>query len=159
MSIGGHGFGERRYRPRLEYRSGWPELTALVDILFLAMLFFVLASSYVRVSGVSVSLPRVKAQNTAALKRFVVSLTPPESGSGAGGSIYFRDKLMSTEELRNELSQLHDREKDATIIIRADRNVPFEKVAEVMSIIEAAQLPSFLAVTPPAEKISAPIEI
>ena len=33
------GFGQRRYRTRLQYRSGWPELTALADILFLSLLF------------------------------------------------------------------------------------------------------------------------
>ena len=33
-------FGERRYRTRLKYFSGWAELTALVDILFLPLLFF-----------------------------------------------------------------------------------------------------------------------
>ena len=159
MSIGRTGLGGRRYRTRLSCRTGWPELTALVDILFLALLFFVLASSFVRVSGVSVSLPRVKARNTAALERFVVSLTPPEPGSGPGGNIYFRDKLMDADELRRELSRLHDRSKRATIIIRADRNVPFEKVAEVMAITEAADLPGFIAVTLPGETLSTPIEI
>ena len=58
MNAGGNGFGERRYRPRLKCFGGWPELTALVDILFLALLFFVLASSFVQVSGVRVSLPQ-----------------------------------------------------------------------------------------------------
>ena len=158
MNRPGTGFGERRYRTRLKYYSGWPELTALVDILFLALLFFVLASSFVRVSGVRVSLPQVKARNTAALERFVVSLTPPENGGNPGGNIYFRDKLCSVNELREELSLLHDRAKRATIIIRADRDVPFERVAEVMAIIEAAQLPSFVAVTLPGETLSTPIE-
>lgn len=159
MSIGRHDLGRRRYASRLKCRSGWPEVTALVDILFLAMLFFVLASSFVRVSGVRVSLPQVKARNTAALERFVVSLTPPEAGGNPGGNIYFRDKLCNIDELRKELSLLHDRSKQATIIIRADRNVPFERVAEVMAITEAAQLPSFVAVTQPEETLSTPIEI
>lgn len=158
MKAGGMELGRRRYRTRLRFHSGWPELTALVDILFLALLFFVLSISFVRVSGISVALPRVNAQNTAALERFVISLTPPEPDGGLRGDIYFRDKLVSINGLREQLSLLHDRSKRASVIIRADRNVPFEAVAEVMAIAEAAQLPSFIAVMPPGEKLSAPFE-
>ena len=159
MNIGPVRFGERRYRTRLKYRNGWPELTALVDILFLSMLFFVPASLFVKVSGVSVSLPRVRAQNTAALARFVITLTPPNPGGGQRGNIYFRDKLVDVNRLREELSILHDNAPRASVIIRADRNVPFEMVAEVMAIAESAQLPSFIAVAPPDRSQSDTYEI
>ena len=159
MNTGANGFGERRYRTNLRPFSGWPELTALADILFLALLFFILASASVQVSGVGVSLPKVNVQHTAVLARYVVSLTPAAPEIGLGGNIYFRDRLMSADELRKELSVLHDHDRNATVIIRADRNVPFERVAEVMSIVGAAKLSSFIAVTRPEEKPSAPIEI
>ena len=159
MNNGINGFGERRYRTKLKPFSGWPELTALVDILFLALLFFILASASVQVSGVGVSLPKVNVQHTAVLARYVVSITPSSARNGSGGNIYFRDRLMSADELRKELSELHDHVSNATVIIRADRNVPFERVAEVMSIVGAAKLSSFIAVTRPEEKLSTPIEI
>ena len=51
MKITSNGFGQRRYRTRLEYRRGWPELTALADILFLSLMFFGIASSFGRRAG------------------------------------------------------------------------------------------------------------
>ncbi len=90
--------GKRRYRTRLTPHCGWPELTALVDILFIALLFFVLSSSFVRVSGISVELPRVKAPNIADLERFIISVAP--SPSGAESRIPFRDQPDSADTLR-----------------------------------------------------------
>ncbi|UKI33820.1 MAG: hypothetical protein L6W00_10595 [Lentisphaeria bacterium] len=72
--------GRRRYRTRLKPLSGWPEVIALVDIFFLALIFFFLSGSFVRVSGISVELPRVRPSNIADMEKFVVTITPPRVG-------------------------------------------------------------------------------
>ena len=69
--------GRRRYCTRLKPLSGWPGVTALVDIFFLALIFFFLSGSFVRVSGISVELPRVRPSNIADMEKFVVTITPP----------------------------------------------------------------------------------
>ena len=63
-------FGSRRYAPKLKPKTGWPELTALIDVLFLSLLFFALSGSFVRVSGIGVELPRMEAPNVADVERF-----------------------------------------------------------------------------------------
>lgn len=147
----------RRYRTRLRLLSGWPELTALIDILFLALLVFVISSSFVRVSGISVELPRLPAPDTAVLERYIVTITPPDQ-EHPQGTIYYRDKQVNHEELRRRLSEVHDRAKQASVVIRADRRVPFSEVATVMAIAEAAQLPSFIAVLSSDDRRSASFE-
>lgn len=157
MKITSNGFGQRRYRTRLKYRCGWPELTALADILFLSLLFFVIASSFVRVSGIKVDLPRVDTRSSEALERFVVSLTPSEGGDGAGVNIYFREKRCgSIGDLQQELAELHRHSVGAKVIIRADRNVPFEEVARIMDAAKSENLSCFIAVKVPEEDVSAP---
>ena len=144
------GIGRQRYMPRLKPHYGWPALIALIDIFFLMLLFFVLSRSFVRVSGISVELPRSKAPNVAALERFIVSITPP-SEPGRPCTIYYQDKPVKSEELLEHLSKLRDANRQSAVIIRADRRVPFDVVAGVMAIAEAAELSSFIAVTPPGE--------
>ena len=51
--------GARRYKPGLKPKSGWPELTALIDVLFLVLLFLFLSSSFVRVTGIRVNPPQI----------------------------------------------------------------------------------------------------
>ena len=153
------GLGERRYRTRLKYRTGWPELTALVDILFLSLLFFALTSNFTRVSGIAISLPQMNTRTTAALERFVISLAPAAPGSGARMNIYFREKhCKDIDDLFQQLSELHDSSLRASVIIRADRSIPFEEVAKVMDAAKKAQLSCFIAVDVPADEPSAPYE-
>jgi biopolymer transport protein ExbD len=141
----------RRYRTRLRSFTGWPEMTALIDILFLTLLFFILSSSFVRVSGISVELPRLDAVDFAVLERCVVTITAPDNVN-TGGEIFFGDKKLSEDTLPGELSLFKDNFKNASVIIRADYRVPFDTVAKVMEIAESAQMPCFIAVMPENNK-------
>ena len=144
--------GGRRYRTKLKMYSGFPDATALLDIFFLVLLFVVLASSFVRVSGVSVALPRVSSHKDERLDRgMVVSLTPAEKNGEV--KVYFRDRLVAMNKLGEEISQVaHNKFSRTVIIIRADREVPFQKVAEVMTIAAGLNLRSFIAVMPDEDK-------
>ena len=164
------GFGQRRYRTRLKYRTGWPELTALADILFLSLLFFVLASTSVRVSGIEVRLPEVDTLSSAVLERYVVSLTPPDPAATKTSSadapdeksvnIYFREKrCRDLGELRQELAELRRRhDGQVNVIIRADRGIPFDEVARVMDAAKAENVSCFIAVKVPEENSSTTFE-
>jgi len=147
----------RRYRTRLRSLSGWPELTALIDILFLALLVLEISSSFVRVSGISVELPRLPAPDTAMLERYIVTITPPDQ-EHPQGTIYYRDKPVDHQELSRRLSEIKDHSKQARVVIRADRRVPFSEVAAVMAIAEAEKLPSFIAVFSPDDRPGASFE-
>lgn len=151
--------GERRYRTRLKYRTGWPEITALVDVLFLSMLFVSLTSSFTRVSGIKVSLPQMNTPSTEALERFVISLAPPEPGDDCPVRIYFREKrCKDLDDLCQQLSQIHDKSTRGLVIIRADRGIPFEEVAKVMEAAKNAGLGCFIEVDVPQEEPSATYE-
>ena len=144
-------FGERRYRTRLGHYSGWPALTALVDILFLALVFFAMAGSFARVSGIAIALPSVNTRSAAALERFVISLAPAAPGAPEKMHIFFREKrCRNLDELRELLSELPGRSR---VIIRADRNLAYEEVVKVMEAAKSAGVPScFIAVEVPKEK-------
>ena len=142
------GFGQRRYRTRLRHHSGWPELTALADILFLSLLFFVIASTSVRVSGIEVKLPEADTLSSAVLERYVVSLTPVAAG-GTGVNIYFREKRCGDlGELRQELAELRRRHADdVKVIIRADRETSYEALVEVIDVCRGAGVWNFSLAT------------
>lgn len=139
--------GQRRYQTRLKSLSGWPELTALIDVLFLTLLFLFLSASFVRVSGIKVELPKVRVSSAVSLERFIVTIMPPAS-VGQPYLFYFNDQPISLEMLKQRLTEVSGRSRNASIIIRADRRVPFEQAAQVMALAEAAKLSSFIAVIP-----------
>lgn len=140
--------GKRRYAPTLKPKSGWPELTALIDVLFLVLLFFALSGSFVRISGIKVELPRTQAPTVATVERLVVTVSPPES-PGKPCQVYFQDKRMTIDALKQQFFKLKDTSKEANIVICADRRVPFETVSQIMAFAESAQISSFIALAPP----------
>ena len=84
-----HEIGRRRYQTRLKPLSGWPELTALVDILFLVLIFFFLSSSFVRVSGISVNDPVITSEGVVgwvskveATTSYVTTILSPDTNIG-----------------------------------------------------------------------------
>ena len=143
--------GKRRYASTLKPKSGWPELTALIDVLFLSLLFFALSGSFVRISGIGVELPRIPAPDVADVERLVVTVSPPEA-PGKPCQVYFQDKLMSIDMLKQHFFKLRDTSPRASIIICADRRVPFDMVARIMAFAESAKVSSFIALAPPDTK-------
>ena len=141
----------RRYVTRLKPKTGWPELTALIDVLFLVLLFFALSSSFIRISGIGVELPKVQAPNVADVERFVVTVTAPDAPDKPC-LVYFQDKLMSIDMLKQHFFKLNDNSAKASIIICADRRVPFDVVSQIMAFAESAKISSFIALAPPDVK-------
>ena len=146
----GFKFSERRYKTRLKYLSGLPELTALVDLFFLSLLIFVLARNFERFSGISVDLPRITPRTTVPLELFVVSLTPSDAESGSKVRIYYRDRYCEKfDDLLDKLNEQHKKSPRSSVIIRADRTIPFEEVARVMDAAKNAGLACFIALEAP----------
>ena len=88
--------GTRRYRTRLQPLSGRPDLTPLVDVMFLALIFFMISSSFVQVSGIRVDLPQANATTVADIEKFIISIAWSEKES----LIYFNDQQVSWETLK-----------------------------------------------------------
>ncbi len=139
--------GKRRYQTRLKPHSGWPDLIALVDLLFLTLLFLFLVASFVRVSGIKVELPKARVSSAMSLERYIVTVVQSETADSAP-SFYFNDQPTTPEQLKQHFAEVRARNSNASIIIRADRRVPFDRVTQVMTLAEAAKLSSFIAIVP-----------
>ena len=138
--------GRRRYRSRLKQHLTFPSFPALLDLCFLLLMFMLMASSVVRISGIEVQLPAVNAPFVAPLGNLVVSVT-----GGDNVKIYFRDRDCDLNTLRRELAALKD-PNGKTVVIRAAHDVPAGVVEEIMAIAAEARLTTLLAVRPVENK-------
>ena len=138
--------GRRRYRSKLKQHLTFPSLLALIDLCFLLLMFMLMASSIVRISGIEVKLPAVDAPYVAHLGNLVISVT-----GGDNVKIYFRDRECDLNFLRRELAVLKDPDSKM-VVIRAAHDVPAGVVEEIMAIAAEARLTSLLAVRPVENK-------
>ena len=120
---------------KLKLIEGRPDLTPIVDILFLLLIFFMLSSSFVQVSGVDVDLPELSSRSTKGVKKFVITVD-------RFSKLWFNDQPQTIPSLKEELLRV----SSDTIVIRADKNAPFGEVAKIMALAEEANLNAFIAI-------------
>lgn len=122
-----------KFKRRLAIFSGHIELTPLVDVVFLLLIFFVLSSSLIFSPGLKVDLPESTASTSVQTTDLVLIITDKHE-------VYFRDKLISPlegyEQLRAELQKAKLAHGDDTprLIVQADRKIPLGRVIAVMDI-------------------------
>ena len=131
----------RIFKTKLSTLSGRPDLTPMVDVLFLLLIFFMLGSSFVQVSGVKVNLPQVTTTKNLGIEKFVISLARGEKKS----LIYFNEKEVSWEQLKQRLAEVRNLSASGTVIVRADRLIPFGIVARLMALAENANVAVIVA--------------
>ena len=111
----------------VKYNPELFNLIPLINVLFLAVAFATLGTSFVVQPGLSVALPVSSFVLSPQRHPQIVSIT-----SGALPTIYFQDKKVDIKELQERLS--HSEVKDRSLVIRADRAVPYELVSAVMNL-------------------------
>ena len=110
-----------RYNPELF------NLIPLINVLFLVLAYATLSRAFIVQPGLSVNLPVSPFALSLQRHPQIVSIT-----AGAIPSIYFHDKRVELAELEEMLGQPEI--KDRSLIIRADRAVPYEFVSNVMNL-------------------------
>lgn len=134
----------RSFKPTLTQLSGRPDLTPMVDVLFLLLIFFMIGSSFVQVSGVKVDLPQTTTAKTLGIEKSVITLARGENKN----LMFFNEKKVSWEQLKQHLADVRNLSASGTVIIRADRLIPFGVVAKLMALTENANVAAIIATTP-----------
>ncbi len=122
-----------KFKRRVAIFSGQLELTPLVDVVFLLLIFFLLSSSLIPSAGIKVDLPESVASTSVQSSDVVLTITDKNE-------VYFRDKLISPlegfEQLRAELAKVKLAHGDETprLIVQADKKIPYGRVIEIISI-------------------------
>lgn len=132
---------------KLTIFHGRPDLTPLIDVLFLVLIFVMLSSSFVKISGITADLPEVVADRSQSVERFVVSID-------RHSNVYFRGHAIDWKGLKENLVDVSSATDHAMIILRSDSKAPFGIVAKVMALAEEAGLSVFVATVAPEEKKS-----
>ena len=130
-----------RVRPRLKPITGAPDLLPFINVFFLLLIFFMMGSSFVPVSGIPVNLPETQSVSAGSVKKYIITLDQ-------NGKIYFNDAVIDDlKQLKGKLLSDIPRnlrgERDA-VVLRADRANNFETVAGIMAMAEELHLNLFI---------------
>ncbi|HHW20183.1 MAG TPA: ExbD/TolR family protein [Thermodesulfovibrio thiophilus] len=116
-------------------------VTPLVDVMLVLLIIFMITAPMLK-QGIDVNLPKAKGKSLDETEKINIVITKQ-------AKIFLNDKLINKDELPALLSA--HKESNATVLLRADQDVPYGLVAEVMGEIKASGIERIGMVTEPKE--------
>lgn len=129
------------------------EMTPLIDVVFLLLIFFMLSSTFVVQTSIPIETPVSKGAERFEHKELSITLAHGEDGIDGGGKV-FVDEVEVAEwgELSALLTAFHEEKPDALVLIRPDARISAGRLVQVLGIINTAGIRRYgLAAEPPAE--------
>jgi len=102
------------------------DLTPMVDVVFLLLIFFMISTTFIETQGVTIALPKASPTVIPQASRDVQVFLSKE------GEIFLKDERISLELLQSELA-LYDSEQ-TTFLLMADREVPHGRVVQLIDL-------------------------
>lgn len=90
-------------------------LTPLIDMVFILLIFFVVTSSFVKESGIEVNRPTAESAERQERGNIIVSVTK-------NGDIWIDRRKIDINALRANVERLHAENPEGSVIIAADRD-------------------------------------
>jgi len=127
-----------KFKRTQNLEAGKLDMTPLIDVVFLLLIFFMLTSSFVLQPGIKVSLPEAQSAEVIHQHENIITLTKNKH-------IYFNEKLV----LKDKLEQILAKIAKKSIIIQADGSVPLEEVVFVWDICRRVGIQDLNILTKP----------
>lgn len=120
-------------------------MTPMIDVVFLLIIFFMLVSQIQRARLVELELPEIRdaAAGIAPRESVVVINVVPEARGGAPyrlGTMEFDDDRSGVEGLTRQLVRERERGGEVVVLVRADRTERYERVHPVLGAVSDAGL-------------------
>ena len=120
----------RRLFSRGEEESGI-DLTPMLDVVFIMLIFFIVTTSFVKESGIDVSRPSAKTAEEQQKASILVAITHL-------GEIWIQRRKIDLDSVRANIERLHAESPEGAVVIQADKRSETGLLVEVMDQIKLA---------------------
>ena len=107
-------------------------ITPLIDIVFLLLVFFMLATSFIQKSTIEVNLSSGKTVKIDNEKNTAVVILNKK------GLIYLNNKLIKVTNIRNEINNIVKKNPKYRILIKSHKKIPVQKVIRLIEEVRLA---------------------
>ncbi|TXR52137.1 ExbD/TolR family protein [Reinekea thalattae] len=121
----------RLNRPVAAREEAQVDLTSMLDIVFIMLIFFIVTSSFVRESGVEVNRPQ--AENSVSQKEAGIFIAITDAND-----VYIDKRVVDVERVQATLEHLLIDQPDASLVIQADEYAYNGTVVKVMDAAKGA---------------------
>jgi len=117
-------------------------ITPLIDVLFILVIFFAVSSTFLEQPGVKLELPKTSTSELEKVEKAILFITKDKK-------IYFMNKQVTQEMLPQLIKEAMENSLDKTLFISADKNVPHGMVVEIMDLARQNKVEKLVISTEP----------
>ena len=107
-------------------------ITPLIDIVFLLLVFFMLATSFIQKSTIEVNLSANEATELDKEKNTLTIIINKK------GTVYFNKKIINTNEIKNLIKSNLKKNPEYKILIKTHKKIPVQKVIRLIEEVRLA---------------------
>jgi len=115
-------------------------ITSLIDVLFLLLIFFMVSSTFVEQPGMKLELPESKSSSTEKIKELILEINSDQS-------MALNEEAVTIENLEEKFKSLLPSLEEKSLVLKADRNVPHGTVVKVMDMAKLSGLEKLIIAT------------
>jgi len=121
-------------------RKVFINITSLIDVLFLLLIFFMVSSTFVEQPGMKLELPESKSSSTEKIKELILEIN-------ADQSMVLNQESVTIESLEDKFKALLPSLEEKSLVLKADKNVPHGTVVRVMDLAKLSGLEKLIIAT------------
>jgi len=134
-----------RFRRHYSITKGELNLTPLVDVVLLQLIYFMLTSSFIMQPGIKIKLPTATTTEKIEKREIFVSVSKE-------GVIFFKERCVSIDELEKLLLEERKKNGNLIVVIKGDREAKHGDIVKVMDIARKTGIEKIAIATMPQIK-------
>ncbi|MCK4840981.1 MAG: biopolymer transporter ExbD [Methylococcales bacterium] len=107
------------------------DMTPMLDIVFIMLIFFIVTTSFVKESGIDVNRPTAQTATRKEQGNIIVAIK-------SNGDVWIDKRLVDTRAVRANVSRLHAEQPLGSVVIAADKDTKVKVLIQVMDQIRLA---------------------
>ena len=107
------------------------DMTPMLDIVFIMLIFFIVTTSFVKESGVTVSTPQAESASQQENANIFIAIT-------ADGEVWVDRRPVDSRSVRAIVARLHADNPEGSVIIQADEEASTRMLVDVMDQVRLA---------------------
>jgi len=115
-------------------------ITSLVDVLFILLIFVLVSTTFLEQPALDIELPKAKSAGLERIQEMIVSISRE-------GQIYFNNQAVNKIQLADLITQRLQKDSQMPVILKADENVSYGLVIEIMDVMRDTGVKKLVALT------------
>lgn len=114
----------RRYSRQAEEEPGI-DLTPMLDVVFIMLIFFIVTSSFIKESGIEVNRPQADSASSQEKGNILIAVT-------ADGQVWLDKQIVDVRSVRAHVERMRQEQPEGVVVVQADQDARTGLVVKVM---------------------------